>query len=283
MRRASAVLKLLRPINLMMFVMGVFVGGVVAAGGAAFGPEALRQLVLAAVAVAAIGGAGNALNDVVDVRIDRVNRPSRPIPSGRISRKGGVAVWIAASAAGLVMSALVSIPHAVISAAAILLLIAYSIRLKRALLAGNVVVSALVATSILFGALAVGFSVEAAHAAIFAFLLTFAREILKDAADEEGDRLVAARTLPIVHGRTVATRVVIAIVALTILLTPVPYLFFGYSSLYLSIVLVADVLLLRAIGRSMDGSREAFDASSELLKWAMIVGMIALALANSTD
>ncbi len=58
------------------------------------------------VAVSLLYVAGMALNDVVDARVDRAERPDRPIPSGRVSIVGAVALVAVCMAAGLTLMAL---------------------------------------------------------------------------------------------------------------------------------------------------------------------------------
>ncbi len=283
MRRASAVLMLLRPINVLMFCAGVFLGGFLAVGGGVADPNLLPRLTIGALAVAAIGGAANSLNDVIDIDIDRINRPHRPIASGVVSRQTGVRVWLIVSIFGLVLSALLSPLHLVISGAAAGALIAYSFVLKRVALVGNVLVAALVALSIIFGALAVGSIDGVIYAAAFAFLLTFVREMIKDAADVRGDAAYAARTFASVFGRRAAVRLAGIVVFGTILLTPLPFLLSAYSTLYLSLVLIADIVLIWALWAAAPLDDRGLDRSGDLLKWAMIAGMAALAAAHTLE
>lgn len=282
-RRAYAVLQLLRPVNLVMFVAGVFVGGFLTAGAAALTADLFPSLLTAGLAVALIGGAGNALNDVLDVEIDRINRPERPMAAGTISRRAGIAVWLIGSALGIGLSAAVSVLHLVIAAAAVAALVAYSFRLKKVVLAGNLLVALLVATSLIFGSLVAGSITAGLYAAVFAFLLTLVREIVKDAADERGDLALEARTLAIVHGRATAVGAASGITSFAVLLTPLPFLISGYSTLYLSVVLIADVILLWAMWSAWSADERGLDRSSALLKWAMIAGMAALAAAHALE
>ena len=63
---------------------------------------------------------GMALNDLCDADCDRLSRPTRPIPSGRVSRRGALALATALFAAGF--GALYWAPHRGGAAAAVLLL-----------------------------------------------------------------------------------------------------------------------------------------------------------------
>lgn len=275
--------KLLRPLNMAMLGTGVVVGGLLVAGAAALQYDALHRLVLAAVSAALIGGGANALNDVFDVEIDRINRPDRPLPSGAVSVVGARVAWATTSIAGGVLAVFLSPWHVALAAASIGLLYAYSAWLKRRLLLGNVVVGLALGLTLVYGGMTVGGVGPALVGALFAFLTTLAREIVKDIEDARGDATVQARTLPLVHGVPTAATVAVSMMVLTALATPVPYLVLQYSGLYLLLVLVTDALLLRAVWLLAERRERSFATSaSRILKVAMLVGLGALACAEWT-
>jgi geranylgeranylglycerol-phosphate geranylgeranyltransferase len=282
LRRALALIHLVRPLNMVMIAAGVFVGGFLADGSSAFDRAQLLRLILASLSVIGIAGGANSFNDVADEAIDRVNRPRRPIASGLVSRRTGLAVWLSGTVLGIVIGAFLSPTHLLVAVVAAVLMAAYNLRLKRAPLAGNVVVSLLVATSIVFGAMAIGAASSAYYAAGFAFLVTLSREIVKDVEDLEGDLLAGARTTAVVYGAGPSRRIAGAIIAPTIIATPVPFLFSDYSGLYLSIVLIAGICLVSALAEvaSENGS---MSRASTRLKFAMVFGLAALAFAHALD
>lgn len=277
--RVWAVVRLLRPLNMVMFLAGVVVGGVLSAGTETFVGAAATRLTGAAVSAALIGGAANSLNDVFDVAVDRLNRPERPLPSGQLPVAVAWGVWGLGSVGGLALAAWLSSAHLAMAAAAVALLAAYSVWLKRRPLVGNLVVAGVVALSLIYGGWAVGGAAAALPGAAFAFLTTLAREVAKDIDDVVGDAVVRSRTLPLVAGPNVAGRTAAAVVALTVLLTPVPYLALSYGGLYLLVVLVADLLMLRALGLLLNAPARDARWASEVLKGAMLAGLVALALA----
>ncbi|NBC18982.1 MAG: hypothetical protein GVY18_16905 [Bacteroidetes bacterium] len=277
--RAWGVVQLLRPLNMVMFLVGVVVGGVLSAGAAAFTGVSATRLAMAAASAALIGGAANSLNDVFDVEVDRLNRPERPLPSGRLPVGVAWAVWGVGSGGGLVLAAVLSGAHLVMAGGAVVLLAAYSVWFKRLPLVGNAVVAGVVALALVYGGWAVGGAATTLPGAAFAFLTTLAREVAKDIDDVAGDAVVRSRTLPLVAGPGVAAWVVAGVVAVTALLTPVPYLMLDYAGLYLLTVLGADLLMLRALGLLLHDPAQNARGASELLKGAMLVGLAALALA----
>lgn len=281
---AVGVLRLLRPLNCAMLAVGVGVGGVLAAGDVtAVGGEA-RRLLLAALSVALIGGGANSINDVFDLEIDRLNRPSRPLPSGRVGPGTARVVWLLGTVAGVALSLWVSAVHVAIAIGAAVLLFAYSAWLKRMPLAGNLVVSLAIGLALVYGGWAIGTPGPALVGALFAFLTTLAREIVKDVQDVAGDTAAGARTLPLVYGVAPAARVVTAVLIFTAALTPAPFLWLDYSSLYLLLVLVADLLIVRAVWLLQDAGSGANAArASAALKWAMVAGLAALAAAGAVE
>jgi geranylgeranylglycerol-phosphate geranylgeranyltransferase len=278
MKRIGAVVWLLRPLNFVMFVLGVLLGGWMAARAAAFEAPVLLRLLVAACSAALIGGGANSLNDALDVEIDRINRPNRPLPAGVLAPSTAWVVWAVCSAGGLLAGFLLSGMHGVIATGSTGLLAAYSLRLKRTVLLGNLVVAVIVALAFVYGGLTAGSWTSTLAGAGFAFLTTLAREVVKDVEDLPGDARLGARTLPVVFGARPALGLAAGSILLTLALTPIPYLAFGYSGLFLLVVLGADGLLLAALSR-LHAVPPSLRQASTLLKAAMLVGMGALATA----
>ena len=109
--------------------------------------------------------------------------------------------------------------------------------------------------------------------AIFAFLFTTAREIIKDLEDTEGDLKNSVKTLAILHPQ-LAVQTAIGFMGLVILFSPIPYLFSGYSWQYLlAVVLGVDVVLIGcAIRLLRDASKESCAAIQHWMKWDIFVG-----------
>ena len=160
------------------------------------------------------------------------------------------------------------------------LVTAYNLKLKQVPLLGNISIGILTAFALLFGSLSVHVNSFVLAAMVFAFLTTLAREIVKDMEDVIGDASADVRTLPLSSGILSARYLSVTIVCLTIVLTPIPFLVLDFSGLYLLTVLLANAVLLRTL---MLLFAEQIDAGavSGTLKWAMVLGMIALLTAGS--
>ncbi len=278
MRRVWMFLRVLRPVNVLMIMVGVALGGVLSGSVGALQGAAGERLLWAAFSAALIGGAANSLNDVLDLEIDRINRPERPLPSGLVSVTTARLVWGLGTVAGVALAAFLSLTHLALALGAVGLLVVYNVSLKRALLLGNLVVAFVIGLAIVYGGWAVGPLGPALVGASFAFLTTLAREIVKDIEDAAGDAVAGARTLPLVYGIPVAVRATIGVLFVTLLLTPLPFFLLNYRGLFLLLILVAAALLLYVLWIFLGPRPEArARQASHLLKAVMVAGMAALA------
>jgi len=193
-------------------------------------------VVLATVFIAA---GGNIINDIFDIQTDRINKPHKVFINSFISKKNAYLLYFLftfvgiglGSYAGLTIDRwLISLLFTGISA----LLFLYSAYLKGVPVLGNIVVSALVATSILILItfeqlpqtpgkqlnLFNSVSLIAIYVyGIFAFLINLIREIVKDIEDINGDYNANITTLPIILGRNRVNKMVAILAGITILFT----------------------------------------------------------------
>ena len=277
-------LRLLRPLNLVLSLVGIAVGGILGVGGEALSSPALERLALAMASGALVGAASNAHNDAVDVEIDRRNRPDRPVASGAVSPELATSIWAVLSGLGVGLGAVVSLGVGAVALGSVALLWLYSTRLKGTPLWGNLAVAFVIALALVYGALTVGpVTPTVLVGAGMTFLITLAREIVKDVEDVEGDSAEGARTLAVVRGPWWSSRVALGLVGLTLVLLPVPsFTLVGRS--FLAYVLACAACLLAAawsLGVASPSSVPRASASARAwLKGAMAAGVIALALAR---
>jgi len=229
-------------------------------------------------------GGGNADNDALDLETDRVNRPQRPVAAGHIGRG---AAWVTAFLlyAGAVLSAWIGSPlHGLLAAVMAVLLIIYNRALKGRPLAGNLVVSLLCGLAVYFVELPllVDFpltTTDSLPAAAFAFLVTFTRELVKDAEDVAGDRAAGHRPYAVVRGTEATRTLALATMLLVVALLPAPVLFFGYHGTYLALIVLVGapmlIPLLRILARR-NAEPARFSRAQKLLKYFMLAGMISI-------
>lgn len=269
---------MLRPLNVLLILGSVFVGGWVAVPEGATASDWLRLMAIA-FSAAFIGSGGNVINDYFDVEIDRINRPHRPLPSGLVPVHWARNVWMITTLSGVLIGfSISSWKHGLTSILVSLALYIYSRWFKQLPFLGNFWVALISGVAIMYGGATFGWGFEAIWAALFAFGVTLSREITKDIEDMAGDAALGAKTLPIRFGRGTAVFLGSLMMALTILMTPLPYWWNAYGGLYLMVVGVADVLMLRAIWLLATDRETGAHQSSAYLKMAVVVGLIALLL-----
>ena len=265
------VLRLVRAHNLLVSAAGVLAGGWIALA-ALVTPKPLG---FAAIAAAGFGAAGYTLNDVCDAAADRVNRTARerPLAGGRVRRGTADLCVVGGTLVGLAAAALVGGAAVLVGLAALAVMILYSPVLKRRGPVGNVAVALVAGLPLLYGALAVGMPAQGIVPWVLAAWIHLVREIVKDIADEAGDRVIGRRTLPIIFGRR---RAAVIAAVLAVLFVPVSLALPArahYRAAYYVVALFAQLAVLLVASRLVSGRLER---NSLLLKGAMLVGVVAL-------
>ncbi|MDI9619133.1 UbiA family prenyltransferase [Methanothermobacter sp.] len=269
-------IEILRPVNAVMAVITVILMALIAGR---FDVDVL----LACIVVFTATGAGNVINDYFDHEIDRVNRPSRPIPSGRITRRAAgiysILLFVLALALGFYLGPL---PGLVVASSS-LLMVYYAWSLKKRCLVGNITISFLTGMSFVFGGIVVGELSASIYLGTYAFLMTMAREIVKDMEDVEGDLVEGATTLPITHGMRVSGILAAAFMLSASLTSPSLYIIGIFSILYIPVLAVAVIFFLRAAFMILKGQdRETASRVSGFIKVGMAVTFLAFAAGSGT-
>jgi 4-hydroxybenzoate polyprenyltransferase len=185
-------------------------------------------LTIMILSVVLIAAGGYVINDYFDVKIDRINRPDDLVVTNVISRDVAMRIFQVCTILGVIAGVVVAwwahswnllFVYIVIPG----LLWFYSASYKRMLLIGNWVVAFVSAIVPLLVAmvnadiLRYQYHENLVHTpivgqlylwlgsfALFAFLLTWVREMIKDMEDIEGDRELECRSVPIVWGMRAA-------------------------------------------------------------------------------
>lgn len=194
---------------------------------AAFGAQLpWYNMVLIMLATVLTAAGGYVVNDYFDVKIDRINRPDELIVTRTISREGAMhlSLWLSGIgvACGLTAAALLrSMTLAVVFVMVPGLLWFYSSSYKRLFMIGNLTIALLSGLTPMIVAFANIAQLRLRYDlilpyttlehdlyawlggfALFAFLLTWIREIIKDLQDQQGDREMECHTMPVVWGET---------------------------------------------------------------------------------
>ena len=108
-------LQLMRPANIVTAWADILLG--FAAAGASVERGNIITLGWLVLATTGLYGGGVVLNDVCDAQLDAVERPERPIPSGRVSKGGAIALAIILLLMAVLAAAMVSHISAVLAVA----------------------------------------------------------------------------------------------------------------------------------------------------------------------
>ena len=259
------------------------------------------------VAVVLIAAGGYVVNDYFDVKIDRINRPDDVIVTRTISKPAamrlslilsGIGAACGIAAAYLLRNTTIGIIMIIVPG----LLWFYSSSYKRLLIIGNVTIALLAATVPLLVAFAnvaqlkilfhnflssMPYSpVQTIYTwiggfALFAFLLTWIREIIKDMQDQMGDRELECHTMPVVWGekwtKVFVTGLIIATIAvighLWYHVLPFPTVWNSLSTRY--IVLGILIPLLSAIWLLWSAKIPSdYKTCQQVIKFTMLIGML---------
>jgi geranylgeranylglycerol-phosphate geranylgeranyltransferase len=269
----KAYLQLSRPVNVSITFVSILVACWIAGGSA----SDWLCILLAALTGALVSSGANAINDSFDIDIDRVNRPNRPLPRGVLLQSDARRMWLIVSITAIGMNLLINSTALLISVFAVILLYYYSSRLKRTVLAGNLVIGLMTGMAFIYGGAVVGNMERAVVPAVFAFLVNLARELIKDIEDVEGDRKEDAVTLPVKYG--VKPTLVLATASLLVLigvtLAAAKYSLYHYAFVY--VVLGADLLILISVVLMwMNYSSANMRRVSMILKISMVVGLLSI-------
>jgi len=274
-KRSYGVILLLRPVNILITFISVFIGAWV--GGNIY---PLKKLFYACLSGALICGGGNVLNDYFDAESDMINKPNRPIPSGIISKLNALILWIIISVIGFTLNFLITLNAVFIAATAVVLLFFYNSFIKNTVLIGNIIISFLTGLAFIYGGEAVGNIKGGFIPAVFAFLFHLGREVIKDAEDIEGDNVAKICTFPIKYGIKKSIYFVATVFILLSLFTLYPYLFLGYSLTYLLIVIFGVDLTISYVIYSLFKNQDRYNLRkvNNILKVDMLIGLLALYL-----
>ena len=264
-------------------------------------PPYILAIIMIGTALITMGG--YVINDYFDTRIDEINKPHRVLIGKAISRHKAMSLHQIVTIIGSICGLFVAWQAHSYTIAMIFLFIPgllwfYSTTYKRQFFIGNLVVGFITAfvpmivvlverqylvdvygTDVLHYGLVADLYKWVGFFAVFAFALTIIREMVKDLEDEEGDREMECRTVPIVLGKY-WSKVIITAFAL-LLIMAIMYLLYGhwaianivsikYFLLYgVCVPIVIFILLLTKAETPKDYARTQL-----LLKVIMLLGVL---------
>ncbi|MEM1620272.1 MAG: geranylgeranylglycerol-phosphate geranylgeranyltransferase [Fervidicoccaceae archaeon] len=281
-RRAIALIEMVRPLNSLMMAAAVLVGALIVAPSHRDLSDNALRLLIGSIVGFSLTASSMVFNDIMDVEIDRINAPHRPIPSGRASVEEAWVLFSVLSVVGVALSALTGPYTLALASSSLASSCLYSRWGKRLGLLGNAMVSYNVAIPIPYGSLLIErIEPKILVFSLMIFLANMGREVTKGIADEEGDKARGVRTLCVTRGPAVAAAVSVAFYSAAVALSPFPLLMGWTGPLYGALVALVDfgfayssIELLRAPSRS---SALKIKRRALLL---MLLGLLAFALSR---
>jgi geranylgeranylglycerol-phosphate geranylgeranyltransferase len=243
MKPLKGYIKIIRPTNCIMMGIGIISGYIIASGSISFSVELLAGIIVAA----AFTAFANVTNDIIDYEIDKINQPHRPLPSGEMSRKQATYYSIFLLILGLFASVFTkNIWFMIIPPIVAIVTVLYNVYLKKYGFVGNVVVSFLVALSLVGGSL-IAVKYITSYTVIFssmAFFANLGREVHKGIVDVEGDKTKGIRTIAITKGERYAKAVAIFFYMLAVILSTLPAIQGLTNGYYLVMAPIVALLFL---------------------------------------
>ena len=263
-------------------------------------------------ALITIVAAGYIINDIYDIEIDKINNPETRIIEKELSKDFSFKIYYLLNIIGISSGFYVAFQVKKLWLGIIFVYFAislwrYSKQFKKSLIIGNLQVAFLITLSIvnlaLYDLIPAGIRADDGSKiifliilfyAVFAFITTLIREIIKDIEDIEGDKKVNANTLAIRFGVQKVKQITISLSILPIL--GIAYFqYFQYSVLsstfsveisYWGCSKVAAIytlflqflLVLLIIKTRYSETKEDFHFSSTLCKIIMLVGILSIPL-----
>ena len=262
-------------------------------------------LLLIMLATVFIAAGGYVINDYFDVKIDRINRPDELIVTRSISKPAAMHLSLCLSGIGIVCGIVAAILLRSLTIGILFIIVPgllwfYSSSYKRLFMIGNLIIALLAALTPMLVAMANVAILQLRYAtilpyttlqhdlyawlggfALFAFLLTWIREIVKDMQDQMGDRELECHSMPVVWGDLWTKIFVTALTVLTIAIIghlwyhvlPFPISWTSLSTRYIAFGIV--IPLLGSIGLLWAAKIPSdYKTCQQLIKFTMLLGML---------
>lgn len=258
------------------------------------------QYALLMLSTVLIAAGGYVINNIFDQDTDSENKPGKAIVGKSISESAAYNIYVALTIVGVGIGFYLSNVIEKPSFAAIFIVIAatlylYATSLKQMLLVGNIVVALLLSFSVIIigvfdllpatyegnqREMATLFSILSDYA-IFAFIINFIREIVKDLEDTTGDYNQGMSTLPIILGigRTSKLTFGLSFIPTGILLYYINKYFIASNLWVLAaymLLFVTGPLLYFMIKIFSAKKQQEFEQLSLVLKFVILFGIISI-------
>ena len=273
---------------------------------AAFGEQLpgymLLLIILATVLIAA---GGYVINDYFDVKIDRINRPDEVIVTRSISKPAAMRLSMILSGIGIACGIAVAVLLKSLTIGILFVLIPgllwfYSSSYKRLFIIGNLIIALLAGVTPIVVAMTNVAVLQLRYEtilpyttlvhdiyawlggfALFAFLLTWIREIIKDMQDQMGDRELECHSMPVVWGEKWTKVFVTGLIVITLAIIghlwwhilPFPTAWTNLSTRYIALGIVTPLLCTIWLLWSAKIPSD-YKVCQQVVKFTMLIGML---------
>jgi geranylgeranylglycerol-phosphate geranylgeranyltransferase len=276
MRKIAALIQLIRPLNFLITFFVIAIAYYITADN----NYSWHILLIASLSGAFTAAAGNIVNDIFDTQSDKINHPKRPLASNTLSYNSAKSVWFLFTLSSFILSSIISIYAFLIVLGTHIILILYSYRLKSLPVAGNTTIALLTAAAFLYGGYAGGNIEKVIIPAVFAFLINYIRELIKDIQDLKGDAKTGTLTFPIKYGTENTKKFILVFITVLLIFTTYPFITEIYKIEFIILMMLIVNPLLVYVIKILNTSKDdnVPKRISGILKFNMIVGLLAIYL-----
>lgn len=241
-----------------------------------------------------IAAAGYIINDYFDIGIDAINKPER-VTIETIFKRRTIIIWhimlnlVAILITGYLALHYFKLRFISVQLISIFLLVIYSTTFKRKLIIGNFTIACLTALTLISMAIyepkfdLLNTDITAMKLfwlyTLFAFIITFIREIIKDTEDIKGDTLLQCKTIPLVWGINVAKQIVYTFIGILLIVELYTfYCFFQVNNKLILILFLGTFLpMVLLIPKLKNANSSAhFHQLSQYIKWITLIGILSI-------
>ncbi len=276
MNKLKAVFIISRPVNFVISFFAVIIGAVIASAHSLNTINILAGSLASAFACSA----GNVINDIFDLEIDKINKPGRVLPANLLSVNSAKYLYTVLVIISLVLSASNGLWSIIFVSVVNIVLLLYSLYLKKIILVGNITIAILTSLAVIYGGMIAGNVRAAFIPASFALLINLLREIIKDMEDVKGDSDNSVITFPHKYGFISAKKIIFVLTFILMFATLYPFLFKIYRIEYFVVIMIVVNPVLIYFLKSLfeDDSGKNLKRLSFILKLNMLFGLIAIYL-----
>jgi len=240
-----------------------------------------------------ISASGYIINDIFDVKSDRINKKNLII-GNYISARNAIFWYYLFSSIAIILAIYLLYLNKdfylfIIFLSSVWILWWYSKRYKHSFIIGNFIVSLLTSLCV-FNVFLVNVNDDSNDSfililmfSVFSFLLTFAREIIKDLEDTEGDKLMNSQNIASILSVTQSKQIVTGILTLFLFLILIVCYYFLIEitnqksiSIFVYSLLLFIISLFSIFKVSKSEKKEDYSYISNLLKLIMLLGVLSI-------